>query len=276
MRTSASGKMTRKTTWGLIFMAAVYVPSYGGVIAAQDTATPSQAANQPKDKKPAKKAQPPNNSGAKQPGASSSANENTCCLSPDAQIEAAWNEAARDAAAAQNRALQTKAGIDAAKDAAKHAGDMEEEAVKMFCWVSGFTSILLLLMLAVVGIGLAKGQWSLREALSEKPLVHPREGAPILLPSTSRFIALFGLLGIVTILLGVGYAITWNLLIYHKPPDNLSEIDSFLLGAASLFAPYIANQLRAAFQTPPDKTEVNKAGANDEHANAAHAPAAGA
>lgn len=253
MHTSVSAKLTRKPILALIFMAALCIPSYG------------------------EKSPPPPAGASRQcttPCQSSSPNQNTCCLSPDAQIEAARNEAARDAAAAQNAALQTKAGIDAAKDAAKHAGDMEEEAVKMFCWVSGFTSILLVLMLAVVGIGLAKGQWSLREALSEKPLVHPREGAAILLPSTSRFIALFGLLGIVTILLGVGYAITWNLLIYHKPPDNLSEIDSFLLGAASLFAPYIANQLRAAFQTPPGEKPTGEAGATNAPVKTAETNAA--
>jgi hypothetical protein len=261
MHTSASGKFARKTTSGIILIAALLVPSDGAATAAQKTtAASSQTANPPKEDKPAQKPKEP---GAKKPGASSSANEDTCCQSPDAQIETAKNERAKDDAAAKNTARQTEAGINAAIDAAHHAADMEGKAVKMFCWVAGFTSILLLLMLAVVGIGLARGHWSLREALSEKPLVRPKQGEPILLPSASRFIALIGLLAIVTILLGVGYAIIWNLLIYHKPPDSLSEIQSFLLAAASLFAPYIANQLRAAFQTPPGEKPTGEAGATN-------------
>jgi hypothetical protein len=260
MHTSASGKFARKTTSGIILIAALLVPSYGAATAAQKTtAASSQTANPPKEDKPAQKPKEP---GAKQPGASSS-EKGTCCPSPAAQLKAAENEGAKDDAAAKNIAAQTDAQIKANEKAAQHAVEMEGKAVKMFCWVAGFTSILLLLMLAVVGIALATGHWSLKEALSEKPLVHPREGEPKLLPSTSRFIALFGLLAIVTTILGIGYAIIWNLLIYHKPPDSLSEIQSFLLAAASLFAPYIANQLRAAFQTPPGEKPTGEAGATN-------------
>jgi len=263
MHTSLSGKLTRKTILALIFMATVYIPSYG------------------------EKSPPPSGTQCPTPCPTSCPapcpNQNTCCLSPEAQIEAAHNEAARDAAAAKNTAIQTQAQIDAGQDASQHAADLEQKATEVFRRVFCFTGILLVLMLAVVAISLVWGKWSLRDALSEKSPVQPKEGAAVPLPSTSRFIALFGLLGTLTILLGVGYAIIWNLLIYHKPPENLSEIDSFLLGAASLFAPYIVNQLRAAFGTSPGErpTVPNapsekppaKAVAANEHAVPADAPA---
>jgi hypothetical protein len=272
MPRSLSGKLG-KTTRDVILMAALFIPSYGGVVAAQSAANSTVAAKQSPNTPPAPKAAASKKPSNPPSGASSQCSD-SCCSSPEAQIELAHNAAAKDAADAQNRAIQTQAGIDAAEDAADHAADMEQKAITVFCKVFLFTGILLVLMLAAVGISLATGKWSLREALSEKSSVHPKEGAATLIPSTSRFIALFGLLGIVTILLGIGYAIIWNLLIYHKPPDSLSEINSFLLGAASLFAPYIANQLRVAFTSPPGDKSTEKAAPTEQHEKPAAAPAA--
>ncbi len=103
----------------------------------------------------------------------------------------------------------------------------------------------------------ANGSWSLGTALSEEAAVQPKEVSSladvIMVGSTSRLIALVGLLGILTIVLGVGYSVVWNLFVAGKSPD-LAYVKSFLFGAASLFAPYLANQVRAAFDQSPAPT----------------------
>ncbi|MBV9302408.1 MAG: hypothetical protein JOY62_02935 [Acidobacteriaceae bacterium] len=95
-----------------------------------------------------------------------------------------------------------------------------------------------------------KGQWSLGEAISEESAYQPTEirlkSDVILFGSTSRLIALLGLLGILTTVLGIGYAIMWGLFIHGTVPD-LSEVRSFLYGSACLFAPYLANKLAGVF-----------------------------
>ncbi len=178
----------------------------------------------------------------------------------EAQIEAAKAAGKNAAESGPSRAaqdLQIIAQIQATKDAAEKADaadkDKRAAAAIVFWFVFGLISLLLVLMFVVVARSLVKGKWSLREALSEESSVQPNKDEVKLLASTSRFIALFGLLGILTIVLGVGYTIIWNLLLYQKPPD-LSEVRSFLYGAACLFAPYLANQLRATFEKSPDKT----------------------
>ena len=274
MHNSVAATLKRKTTRRAILIAALLITSHVGAIAAQSSGKPSKSA-QPQDVTITLKTADSDRCAPSQPGASSECHSpcatccpgaNAACISQNTQIALAQIEAQRAAAkdAAENTTLQTQAQIEAAQEAAKNAADKDESqgkaaeeaakaASKVFWWVFASTGSLLLLLLLAVGAGLVWGKWSLREALSEKPSVRSREAAAPPLPSTSRFIALIGLLGILTILLGVVYAIIWNLLLYHKPPDSLSEINSFMLGAASLFAPYIANQLRAAFGAPSDK-----------------------
>ncbi|HEX9045676.1 MAG TPA: hypothetical protein VF988_01505 [Verrucomicrobiae bacterium] len=93
-------------------------------------------------------------------------------------------------------------------------------------------------------------QWSFGDALSEEAAYQPKEvrhkGDVILLASSSRLIALLGLLGILMIVIGVGCAVMWNLFLFGTIPD-LSQIRLFLYGAACLFAPYLANQLGGIF-----------------------------
>lgn len=90
------------------------------------------------------------------------------------------------------------------------------------------------------------GQWSFGDALSQTSSFQPKEirqrSDVILIPSSSRLIALLGLLGILATVIGIGFSIMWNLFIYGTVPD-LSEVRNFLYGAACLFAPYLANKL---------------------------------
>lgn len=150
----------------------------------------------------------------------------------------------------------------------------DPDSKHVFWYVFYLITALLVLMFLGITISLVRGNWSVSDALSEESSVQPTPGKVTKLPSTSRFIALFGLLGILTIVLGVGYTIIWSLFLYQKPPDNLSQVRNFLYGAACLFAPYLANQLRAAFDSSPEQKGGNGGGGNGGGANAANANAA--
>ena len=121
-------------------------------------------------------------------------------------------------------------------------------------------TILLFLTMKFVHKEISKAQasgWSLQEALSEESIFQPKvitqKSEVITYASTSRVIALIGLMGILCIVVGVGYAIIWNLTMFGVVPD-LSQVRSYLLGAACLFAPYLANQLSGAI-TPSAKPQ---------------------
>ena len=261
MGTSVSGTIARRKIWVLIFSLTLYVPLPRGLIVAQQsvakssksTTTPPKTAPVQSPSKPAGK------SDTRQPGAAGQVDK-PLPAAPSNQSSDSKSQDAKD----QTPATPPKASAP------------DPEAVKVFWYVFFLISGLLLLMLLVVGISLVAGKWSLGEALSEESSVQPTQGQVKTLPSTSRFIALFGLLGILTTVLGIGYATIWSLILYQKPPEKLSEVRSFLLGAACLFAPYLANQLRAAFENSPGRSgadgaaDPNAANPNAPNANAAN------
>jgi hypothetical protein len=60
-------------------------------------------------------------------------------------------------------------------------------------------------------------------------------------------VALMGLLAILSMFIGTGYYLIWALFCTHKVPDNLWEIVRYFFAGASMFAPYLINQLKEAF-----------------------------
>lgn len=115
-------------------------------------------------------------------------------------------------------------------------------------------TIFLFLFLIMTFVALLKNrEWSLADAVSEEaspqPKVLPanRGGKPIMVASTSRLVALLGLLGILSMFLGVGYYILWSLFCRNTVPQ-LWEIMRFFYGGAAMFAPYVVNQIRTAFE----------------------------
>lgn len=100
-------------------------------------------------------------------------------------------------------------------------------------------------------------EWSLAESISEKRSTvvtstgEAGQDRPEHEASASRLIAIFGLLVLAAVILGVGYALIWNLFVNGKLPP-LEGIGTYLTGGASLFAPYAINQLRTSL-TPPQK-----------------------
>lgn len=119
-------------------------------------------------------------------------------------------------------------------------------------WV---VTILLFVFLMVTFIALLRNEeWSLADAVSEEAIPQPPtlpekcEGKPIMVASTSRLVALLGLLGILSMFIGVGYYLLWSLFCKGEVPQ-LWEIVRFFYAGAAMFAPYLVNQIREAFES---------------------------
>jgi hypothetical protein len=118
-----------------------------------------------------------------------------------------------------------------------------------------FWAVFAVMTLLVFGVALAivvgliwPKTFSLSDALSSPSPVQPKIEKPedvLILGSTSRLIAFVGLLGILCLALGVGYSIVYDIIIRDHPPQ-LTQVSWFLGAMASLFAPYLANQVKEA------------------------------
>jgi hypothetical protein len=129
-------------------------------------------------------------------------------------------------------------------------GSPAVSAYNLVAWtITILLAALLLVVIVALGFATAKG-WSLGDAVSEEssqqPKVITRKEDVVMVASSSRLIALLGLLGILTTVLAIGYAILWRLFVYGNSPD-LTQVRNFLFASATLFAPYLANQLREIF-----------------------------
>ena len=122
-------------------------------------------------------------------------------------------------------------------------------------WVMTGSLIVLFVTIVVALIFAARDKngvngWSLGDALAEEsssqPDVITNRASVIMVASASRTIALVGLMGTLALVIGIGYAIVWNLMVCGTVPE-LGGIKTFLVAMAALFAPYLANQLREAF-----------------------------
>jgi hypothetical protein len=101
----------------------------------------------------------------------------------------------------------------------------------------GAMAVVLVVFIIAILVGLRK--WSLSEALMDDS----GSGGPK--PSISRLIALMGFAVLISIYLGIGYSVIFRLLSGGAVGD-LTGLGSFLLGAAALFTPYLANQIKSA------------------------------
>jgi hypothetical protein len=124
-------------------------------------------------------------------------------------------------------------------------------------------ALLVALFVGLIFAACSKTKWSLGDALSEESSSQPKEitgrDQVVMVASSSRIIAVFGLSGILVLVVGIGYSIVWNLVVCGTSP-NLSPIKAFLVGMAAVFAPYLANQLRETFSpSNPIKKEEPKA-----------------
>jgi hypothetical protein len=123
-------------------------------------------------------------------------------------------------------------------------------------------------VVTIVGLGtmrsaLSGATWSLSDALSEEADISPldADGKPLYGPdgkpqviselraSSSRLIALIGLISILAMYTGFGlvalkdFASTNSL----PSPEQFNEINGFLFAGVTMFAPYIANKFSSIF-----------------------------
>jgi hypothetical protein len=129
--------------------------------------------------------------------------------------------------------------------------------------ILSIVSIGVLVGLATVRSSLITSNWSLADALSEEADVSllDKDGKPIpgpdgkvqavteLRASSSRLIALIGLIAILMIYLGFGLVILERFSISAKLPEpgDIWEIIQFLIAGMTMFAPYIANKFSSIF-----------------------------
>lgn len=112
-------------------------------------------------------------------------------------------------------------------------------------------------------------QWSLADALSEETLLpvyteatvngvttrtldKDPDGKPVLAPqmraSSSRVIALMGMVAILFLFIGFGAFALFALGSTGKMPDRMDSVVDFLMAGLTLFAPYLVNKFAAVFQ----------------------------
>ena len=129
--------------------------------------------------------------------------------------------------------------------------------------VALITGLGMFLLLFLVGGLKGSSTWSLADALSEEagdqPNPLPAGVKPIMVASSSRLIAFLGLSVILCLYVGFGYVYLWDRFFRPDATLDAKNLLAFLFGGATMFAPYLANQLSSAFssyapqQSPPSQ-----------------------
>lgn len=118
----------------------------------------------------------------------------------------------------------------------------------------------------------AKSKWSLVDALSEEvtitamttdaagieqPLLNPA-GAPVsvteLRASSSRLIALMGLMAILLMFLGFGSFALYRFAAEGQMPQGINDVVKFLVAGLTMFAPYVVNKFASIFESLSPKS----------------------
>jgi hypothetical protein len=130
---------------------------------------------------------------------------------------------------------------------------VEKQAPTMF-WV---TVVIVTIFLALIMLSIARGlasseTWSLADTLSEEADPQPAppaqpDGKPVMVGSSSRLIAMLGLVVVLALFLGVGYYLLWALFTGQDFKQKLEGVTSYFYAGIVLFAPYIANKFSDTF-----------------------------
>jgi hypothetical protein len=94
----------------------------------------------------------------------------------------------------------------------------------------------------LIGVRLKQSGWSLRDALTEPSVPGTGGAPPIGASSSSRLIALLGMVVILILFVGVGLVAVWQFAENNRV--DLSQFQNYFLAGASLFIPYVMNQVR--------------------------------
>jgi hypothetical protein len=136
-------------------------------------------------------------------------------------------------------------------------------------------AVVLLVALLSIRTALARSpSWSLGDALSEEADLTNDQGVAVTVmrASTSRVIALAGLVVMLCLYLGFGVFILYDFGIGRGLPSGMGDIEKFMLAGLSLFAPYAVNQARAAMDGLTSAASPSPAPAANPAAGAAAAP----
>ena len=130
----------------------------------------------------------------------------------------------------------------------------------------------LISILVVRGALFKSTNWSLAEALSEdvevsaqqvdsggKPSFVMQDGKPVMVtvmrPSSSRVIALMGLVVILLMFVGFGAFALYAFGRTGEMPASMDKVRDFLFGGMTMFAPYLVNKFASVFSAfAPKKT----------------------
>ncbi|BCM10060.1 hypothetical protein MAFF241647_44170 (plasmid) [Ralstonia solanacearum] len=96
--------------------------------------------------------------------------------------------------------------------------------------------------------GRLHGEWGLADTLSEKSGTPTATTATPPTGSTSRVIAFLGLIGMLSMFVGIGFYLLWAL--FNGKQDLAHQLDiagHYLLYGSALFAPYAFNQIKSVF-----------------------------
>lgn len=212
------------------------------------------------------------------------------CTTSALHAEIATDQSA-SATAASDKAAQvaSKAALSAASAAlaAASAASSAESAVQN-AWVPPSTAVLYLVPLfALLGSVVAMQKivkallpttWSLADALSEtvsmpaytdavaatatapaspRALKLDNDGKAVLIPemhaSSSRVIAMMGMMAILFLFLGFGVFAIFEFGATGKVPATMNLVVTFLTSGLTLFAPYLVNQFASVFKLAPGK-----------------------
>lgn len=159
----------------------------------------------------------------------------------------------------------------AAQSAAKDDNSKQEPAwIAPKPWfvytVVGIVLIGSIYALLMIRTSLANSKWSLSDALSEEASVtaiKTENGAqtpmldanqqPVTITemraSTSRLVALLGMIVIVMMFLGFGTFALFEFAVSGNMPQSIDNVVNYLLAGLTLFAPYVANKFASMFSS---------------------------
>ena len=96
-----------------------------------------------------------------------------------------------------------------------------------------------------------KGQNGVADVVTKEPL-YDKEGKPVLAPvlkaSSSRLIALMGMIAILFMFIGFGSFALYGFGKVGALPESTDKVVNFLVGGMTLFAPYLVNKFASLFQ----------------------------
>jgi hypothetical protein len=119
-----------------------------------------------------------------------------------------------------------------------------------FCIMTG----IIVFAFGFITLGLLRSStWQLGDAVSEEadnqPNPLPAGVKPVMVASSSRLIALMGLLNILSVFLGFGYYFLYSAFAGTVHLEDMKSVIYYLFSGAVMFAPYLANQLQNAFSS---------------------------